>query len=47
MGSLLTVTLETATLAAAIAAGGTVPDKGSFGSGRFFIDEAKYFSKAI
>ena len=47
MGSLLTVTLETAMLAAAIAAGGTVPDKGSFGSGSFFIDEAKYFSKAI
>ena len=46
MGSLLTVTLETATLAAAIAVAGTVLDKGPFGSGTFF-DGAKYFSKAI
>ena len=46
MGSLLTVTLETATLAAAIAVAGTVLDKGLFGLGRFF-DGAKYFSKAI
>jgi len=41
------MTLETSMLAAQIAAAGTVPNKGCFGSGRFFIDEAKYFSKAI
>ena len=45
MGSLLTVTLETAMLGAAIAVAGTVLDKGPFGLGRFFFDGAKYFSK--
>ena len=35
VGSLLTLTLETAMLTAAIAVAGTVLDKGLFGSGRF------------
>ena len=35
VGSLLTVTLETAMLTATIAVAGTVLDKGLFGSGRF------------
>lgn len=47
MGSLLTVTWETATLVAIVAVAVTVTDKGPFGLGRFFFYGAKYFSKAI